>query len=172
MRGIGRRAWLWDRLSSSQHDCHPWVVFTIALLFSSLSLFFFFYHSPPPPFFACPNVYTLLLLVFLSIPFPLWLRSSDSFNENSPPPLFFYLFLFPSPTILLLQSFFIFVYAFARCPARQMDCSLHSFQKKLYRHILIRRDPSGILYVTSQGDKQPICLPFLYRMRYTRICTI
>ena len=54
VRGIGRRARLRDRLSSSQHDCHPWVVFIPSPLF-----FFFFLYTLLPLLYMIsfnPNV--------------------------------------------------------------------------------------------------------------------
>ena len=111
VRGISRRARIWDRRSSCHHGCHSWVVFII-LFYSCL----YFVHLPIRPFFPflyssrllCSILYafkkqpsavaaSLLLLTlfpslslyyctFRSLSFisnsSLWRYSSDNFNEN------------------------------------------------------------------------------------------
>ena len=89
VRGIGRRARLRDRLSSSQHDCHPWVVFIPSPLF----FFFLSLYSSPSSLYdivqpKCnaaamfpPFAISFFFFFFLSLE-SLWLHSNDSFNEN------------------------------------------------------------------------------------------
>lgn len=129
MRGIGGRARLRDRLSSRQHDCHPWVVFIYTSIASPFfSSFFFFYirsfkcvYQCSSPLLSCTEIFFFFL-------------SGCSYSRESPSTLAPFQRQFQwkfSPTLF----FYFFSFCCVLCVSHSVKWIALSLSfQKLYRH--------------------------------------